>query len=238
MSSLPPQLAQNGHSRGVLPASFFPPAPACTERPQPRRAAGLVSSIHPAPASIERLQPGRPHRQIASPPPGVRTRASAGASCPPSVLPPAPASIEPLQPGRPRCQVASPPPQRAQTGHSRGVLPAKCPPSRPGVRTRASAGACCPLGVLPPAPASTERLQPGCPHRQVAPSPPRRAQTGHSRRQHAPAVAVLRTPGREGRHLAGSMPRLWLSCASRGGRVETWRVARPGYGRSAHARAG
>ena len=56
-------------------------------------------------------------------------------------------------------------------------------------------------------------------------------------RQRAPAVAVLRKPGREGGHLAGSTPRLWPVCARRGEREDTRQASRPGCGCSAHARA-
>ena len=53
-------------------------------------------------------------------------------------------------------------------------------------------------------------------------------------RQHAPAGAGLCTPEREGGHLAGNMPRLWLVCAGRGERGDTSHAARPGCGQSAH----
>ena len=54
----------------------------------------------------------------------------------------------------------------------------------------------------------------------------------------APAAAPLCVPGREGGHQAGSMPRLWPVCARRGGGGATWRLWRPGSGRSVLAGAG
>ena len=64
---LPPRGAQPVHSRGVQPVKRPPPAPPCTNQPQPWRATRHVS-------------PSRP---------GVRAPATTGASCPSHVpLPP------------------------------------------------------------------------------------------------------------------------------------------------------
>ena len=76
--------------------------------------------------------------------------------------------------------------------------------------------------------AGTPRLQPSCACRGGMEDTRQAARLGCGRsahagaggrtlgRQHAPAVAVLRTPGREEGHLAGHKPWLWLSCARRG----------------------
>ena len=72
-------------------------------------------------------------------------------------------------------------PQRARTGHSRGVLPPRCPPSHPSVRRLAIAGVCCEPGVLPLAPVCAERPLPSGTTRQVPSLSPRRAQTGRTR---------------------------------------------------------
>ena len=113
--------------------------------------------------------------------PAVRRRAIAGACCEPGVLPLAPVCAELPQPGRAARQVPSLSPRRAQIGHNRVVLPARCPPSRPGVRRTATAGACCPLGALPLAPLCADWSQHGRAACQVSSLSPRCAQTGHSR---------------------------------------------------------
>ena len=56
-------------------------------------------------------------------------------------------------------------------------------------------------------------------------------------RQHAPAVALLRTPGREGGHWQATRPGRGRF-ALPGRWEDTWQATRPGCGRSAHARAG
>ena len=57
-------------------------------------------------------------------------------------------------------------------------------------------------------------------------------------RQHATAVAVVRTPGRGRSYLRVGTPRLPPFNVCRGGREDIRRAARPGYGRFAHAGAG
>ena len=56
--------------------------------------------------------------------------------------------------------------------------------------------------------------------------------------QHAPAVAGLRTSGRGKSYLAVGTPRPQPFCARRGGREDNRQATRPGCGRSAHAGAG
>ena len=164
--------------------------------------------------------------------PGVRAPAPTGASC---------LSRVPL------------PPRRARTRHDRSEMPVVCPapapacahqprpgeaachasPTRPGVRTPSTAGACGRSRVPPPAPACTNKPRPGRVACHVSPSdpglrapartgarclsrvalPPQRARTSHDRSElpvtsPPPALASAHRPRprRAACHVSSSRP--------------------------------
>ena len=154
-----------------LPSVPPPPAPARAGGPLPRCPSHRVA---PSPPRCARTGHGRGVLPTWCPPsrPGGHRMTTAGVSPPPRDSSPAPASTIWRRPGRPHRQVAPPPPRRAQTGHSRGVLPVQRPPSRPGVRRPTTAGACGRSSAPPPAPACAHQPRPGRASCHVSPSRP------------------------------------------------------------------